>query len=29
MTAQNILDCFDGRLRDDCIFNLESLKNGS
>lgn len=29
MTAQNILDCFDGCLRDDCIFNLESLKNGS
>ncbi len=29
MTAQNILDCFDGCLRDDCIFNLDSLKNGS
>lgn len=29
MTAQNILDCFDGRLREDCIFNLDALKNGS
>ena len=25
MTAENILDCFDGKLRDDCTFNLELL----
>ncbi len=25
MAAQNILDCFDRRLRRDCIFNIESL----
>ncbi|MDA7948391.1 MAG: hydroxyacid dehydrogenase [Hyphomicrobiaceae bacterium] len=29
MAAQNIVDCFDGRLREDCIFNLDALKNGS
>ena len=29
MTAQNIVDCFDGRLRDDCTFNLDALKNGT
>lgn len=28
MTAQNILDTFDGCLRDDCIFNLDALRNG-
>ncbi len=26
MTMQNILDCFDGRLSEDCIFNLDDLK---
>ena len=26
MTMQNILDCFDGRLRDDCTFNLRGLR---
>jgi len=26
MAAQNIIDHFDGRLRDDCTFNLEALK---
>lgn len=26
MTVQNILDCFDGKLAEDCIFNLEGLK---
>lgn len=25
MTAENILDCFDGKLREDCTFNLELL----
>ena len=25
MTVQNILDCFDGRLRSDCIFNAAEL----
>ncbi len=27
MTAENIVDFFDGKLRDDCTFNLEQLKS--